>query len=150
MGHWLPLSWLPQEINDTSNTSQTSCDNYGWPTQTAAGSPSQWWVTLSKEVMVRNLRGGQNFCLVSVTHPALWTTAVLWPSLRRQCYYKDHPKSLKESYFWHCLKPKNCQNQTSSRVHTQFKLTDGQNMLRGPPARWNLLGPPALLPARDS
>lgn len=77
MGHWLPLSWLPQEINDTSNTSQTSCDNYGWPTQTAASSPSQWWVTLSKEVMVRNLRGGQNFCLVWVTHPALWTTVPL-------------------------------------------------------------------------
>lgn len=70
MGHWSPLSRLPQEINDTSNTSQTSCDNYGWPTQTAAGSPSQCWVTLSKEVMVRNLRGGQTFCLVSVTHPA--------------------------------------------------------------------------------
>lgn len=73
MGHWLPLSQLPQEINDKSNTSQTSCGNCGWPTQTAAGSQSERWVMLSKQVMVRNLRRGQIFCLIPVT-PCLWTT----------------------------------------------------------------------------
>lgn len=72
MGHRLPLSRLPQEINDKSNTSQTSCGNYGWPTQTAAGSPSEWWVMMSKQVMVRNLRRGWT-CFKPVT-PCLWTT----------------------------------------------------------------------------
>jgi len=81
-------SQLPQEINDKSNTSQTSCGNYGWPTQTAAGSWSEHWVTLSEQAMLRSLRRGQTFCLIPVT-PCLWTTLVLGCSPRRTCYYKE-------------------------------------------------------------
>lgn len=72
MGDWFPLPWLPQEINDKSSTSQTSCSHYGWPTQTASSSPSGQWVTLSEQVTVRNLRR-QTLCLKLVT-PSLWTT----------------------------------------------------------------------------
>lgn len=72
MGDWFPLPWLPQEINDKSSTSQTSCSHYGWPTQTASSSPSGQWVTLSEQVTVRNLRR-QTLCPKLVT-PSLWTT----------------------------------------------------------------------------
>lgn len=81
---------------------------------------------LSKEVMVRNLRGGQTFSLVSVTHPALWTTAVLWSSLGRKCYYKDHPKSLKESYFWHCEAEQLAESDIKLCVYTVPSLLMGK------------------------
>lgn len=59
------------------------------PTQTAAGSLSEQRVMLSKQVMVRNVRRGQTFCLIPVTHPACEPRLVLGPSLGRKCYYKE-------------------------------------------------------------
>ena len=44
---------------------------------------------LSKQVMVRNLRRGQTFCLIPVTHPACEPPLVLGLSLGRKCYYKE-------------------------------------------------------------